>query len=109
MYLNHVEGRAVGFHCHKCTFDTKDMIELVKHDVSAHGCKGSFDYRCMQFKNRLKRDFLKTRVVFGNGLVVTKQNLLGTKYDDSKQFEVFIDNLIWIKKERYDREFEKGK
>lgn len=109
MYLNHVEGRAVGFHCHKCTFDTKDMIELVKHDVNAHGCKGSFDYRCMQFKNRLKRDFLKTRVVFGNGLVVTKQNLLGTKYDDSKQFEVFIDNLIWIKKERYDREFEKGK
>lgn len=103
LYLNHVEGMAFEFNCHKCTFHTNDMLVLVKHDVNAHGCSDSFIYRCMQFKNRLKRDFLKTRVIFGNGLVVTKQNLLNTKYDDSKQFEVFVDKLVEMKKERHDR------
>lgn len=108
LYLSHIEHCGLKFNCHNCEFDTIDMIELVKHDKTVHGHNDSFKYRCMQFKNRLKRDFLKTRVIFGNGLVVTKQNLLGTKYDDSKQFEVFIDKLLEIKKERHGREIEKG-
>lgn len=109
LYLGHIEHYALKFKCHKCAYDTNDMIELVKHDKEAHGYSDSFEYRCMQFKNRLKRDFLKTRVIFGNGLVVTKQNLLGTKYDDSEQFEVFIDKLLEIKKERHNWESEKLK
>lgn len=103
LYLNHIENRAIEFTCHQCTFRTNDLVELVKHDENAHGHSDSFKYRCMQYKNRLKRDYLQTRVIFGNGLVVSKQNLLGTKYDDSKQFEVFVDKLLEIKKERHDK------
>lgn len=109
LYLNHIEHCALEFKCHECAFDTNDMIALVKHDKKAHGHNDSFGYRCMQFKNRLKRDFLKTRVIFGNGLVVTRQNLSGTKYDDSKPFQVFIDKLLEIKKERHGWEIKGGK
>lgn len=80
------------------------MLALVTHDKQSHGVMNSFEYRCMQFKNRLIRNYLKTKVVFGNGLVLTKQNLLNTKYDDSKQFDVFIEALIKIKKERRSRQ-----
>lgn len=107
LYLNHIEHCATSFSCHKCTFHTNDMVKLVQHDRQAHMYRNTFIYRCMQYKNRLKRDYLKTRVIFGNGLVLTKQNLLLTKYDDSKQFDVFIDKLLEIKKERYNRENEK--
>lgn len=107
LYLGHVETHAFNFKCYHCKFMSSDMIELVKHDKQAHGLMNSFDYRCMQFKNRLKRDYLKTRVIFGNGLVLTKQNLLTTKYDDSKQFDVFVDTLLKIKKERHFREIAK--
>lgn len=100
LYLGHIETHAFDFECNICNFYTTDMIELVKHDKVKHGFKETFQYRCLQFKNRLKRDYLKTRVIFGNGLVLTKQNLLNTKYDDSKQFEMFVDTLLKIKKER---------
>lgn len=103
LYLSHIEKRPFDFRCHKCVFSARDMIKLVKHDAKAHGHRNSFECRCMQYKNRLKRDYLKTQVIFGNGLVLTKQNLLGTKYDDSQQFEVFVDKLLEIKKERHDR------
>lgn len=107
LYLGHVENHAFNFKCCHCKFSTKDMIQLVKHDKHAHGLMNTFDYRCMQFKNRLKRDYLRTRVIFGNGLVLTKQNLLTTKYDDSKQFDMFVDTLLKIKKERHRREVAK--
>lgn len=101
LYLGHIEKHAFNFKCHRCDFTTIDMIELVEHDCSQHGLMDSFEYRCIQFKNRLRRDYLKTFVIFGNGLVVTKRNLLNTKYDDSKQFDSFVDALVNIKKERH--------
>ncbi|XP_055302404.1 uncharacterized protein LOC129568481 [Sitodiplosis mosellana] len=100
LYLGHIENHVFNFKCHRCDFTTIDMIELVKHD-NTHGLIDSFEYRCIQFKNRLKRDYLKTLVVFGNGLMLTKRNMLNTKYDDSKQFDSFIDSLLKIKKERH--------
>lgn len=101
LYLNHVENRAFHFKCGKCTFQTADMLQLVKHDKQAHSVADSLEYRCMQFRNRLIRNYLKTQVVFGNGLVLTKHNLQHTKYDDSKQFDTFVDALVKIKRERY--------
>lgn len=108
LYLNHIECSAFDFKCSKCDFRTKDMLELVKHDEQAHSFTHSFENRCMQFKNRLIRNYLKTQVVFGNGLILTKQNLLQTKYDDSKQFNAFIDALVKIKKERHNLELTKN-
>lgn len=108
LYLGHVENHAFNFMCCFCNFRTTDMLELVKHDKQAHNLFNTFEYRSLQFKNRLTHDYLKTRVIFGNGLVLTKQNLLTTKYDDSKQFEMFVDTLLKIKKERHQREIVKG-
>ncbi|XP_031636755.1 uncharacterized protein LOC116349470 isoform X2 [Contarinia nasturtii] len=69
-YFSHVEQIAFNFNCHQCDFQTEDLIELVKHDKMMHNLLNSFEYRCLQFKNRLKRDFLKTQVTFGNGFTL---------------------------------------
>lgn len=102
LYLNHVEcSHAFNFKCSNCNFHTTDMLELVNHDKKAHGLMNSFGYRCLQWKNRLKSDYMKTLVIFGNGFVCTQQNLLETKYSDYKQFKVFVETLMKIKKERW--------
>lgn len=102
LYLRHVENHLFNFKCHRCDFTTIDMIELVKHD-NTHGFSDTFEYRCIQFKNRLKRDYLKTLVVFGNGFVTTKLNLIGSNLDDHTIFDSFIETLVKIKKERHNK------
>lgn len=37
------------------------------------------------------------QVVFGNGLVLNKANLISTEYDDHKQFEDFITAIMGVK------------
>lgn len=43
---------------------------------------------------RLYRDYLKTRVIFGNGMILFKQNLIFSEYDDSQQFAEAVDSLL---------------
>lgn len=100
LYINHVKTCAFHFKCSNCDFHTTEMLELVIHDIE-HGLMNSFDYRCLQMKNRMKRDYLKTLVIFGNGFVCQKQNLLNTNYDDSKKFYEFIEVLMKYQKERW--------
>lgn len=102
-YLTHVEIRSAAFSCHRCPYRVRDMCRLVQHERRAHGLQNTFAIRCLQFKNRLKTNYLKTLVIFGCGLVVTKENLLGTQCDDSRRFYAFVDNLVRIKRERFER------
>lgn len=45
-------------------------------------------------KIRLKTFYWETTTIFGNGLILNKHNLRGTKYDDSNEFEVFLRDLL---------------
>ncbi|XP_055305924.1 uncharacterized protein LOC129570372 [Sitodiplosis mosellana] len=45
-------------------------------------------------KYRLKTYYWETKVIFGNGLVLNKHNLIGSENDDSKEFENFIKTTM---------------
>lgn len=102
LFLRHIETHARDWMCHKCNFTTIDMCQMANHDQT-HKSGDTFKHRCIQLRNRLKRVFLKTEMFFGNGIVLTKQNLLNTKYDDSKHFDDFLDALLVVKENRYIR------
>lgn len=74
------------------------MVKIVNHDKT-HGLTDSFNYRRLQLKKRIKRDYRRSLVVFGNGFVTTKENLFGSKYDDSKEVNSFIESLMDLKKD----------
>lgn len=48
----------------------------------------------VSYYNKLYKDYLKTKVVFGNRLVVFKQNLIDSEYDDSQQFADLINQIV---------------
>lgn len=84
-----------------CSFQTNDLCKLVNHDKQAHGMVNSLEYRCLQYQKRLKADYHKSKVIFNNGLVTTKQKLINSKYDDSKQFYQFVNKLVTKKKQLF--------
>lgn len=109
LLLVHFELHAYKFKCLHysnkitCNFQAKDIIELVNHDKNEHGMINSLEYRCLQFQKRLKTGYLKSKVVFGNGLVTTKQKLINSKFDDSKEFYQFVNNLVNRKRQRFNQ------
>lgn len=102
-YLSHVDQSHVyKFNCTKCAFDTSKLSALIDHDKEVHHLN-SLNFHCSEFMDLLKKHYFETRIVFGNGLVLNKYNLLGTKYDDSSRFVEFIEALIAEKKRQFNR------
>lgn len=101
-FFNHIEKHQYTFKCTKCDFNADNLIDLVVHEKDDHR-KSSLNYHCLEFSERLKKQFLNSKVVFGNGLVLTNHNFKNTIYDDSKQFDVFIERLVDKMKRQYNR------
>lgn len=97
LYTAHIDCHGYTFKCSKCDFCTLELLKILTHDEEHNF---SEMYRINEFKSRLKHDYLHTKVIFGTGLVVTKYNLLGTDFDDSKQFYRYLDTFVNLRKER---------
>lgn len=74
--------------CSECSFATSDLIELKTHTFSHHDSEINIELMYFQM---LEPFFWKTKVIFGNGLVLNKHNLVGTDRDDSQQFKEFVE------------------
>lgn len=57
----------------------------------------------MEFGENMKQQFFNAKVIFGNGLVLINHNFKNTIYDDSKQFDAFIERLVDKIKMKYSR------
>lgn len=101
-YTDHITSHALDIHCTKCSFETQDLIELVKHDSASHGMN-SINFRCIQFAARLEQSYWSTKMVFKNGFVADMQQLKNTMLDNSMKFEQFIEILVAQKKDFYNR------
>lgn len=99
-YLPHLAQHSYDFKCSQCPFVTKDLICLVAHDKKDHGVD-SLNFCSLNFKKRLKSDFFNSSIVFGNGLILVNHNLIGTKFDESKDFEALTTHVIDLMKEQY--------
>lgn len=100
LYLKHLESHLRQYKCPKCNFQSEFMPNISEHVKLEHP-KLHFD-DIDEINQMLQIDYLSTKVIFGNGLVVTKQNLIGTKYSDWNKFESFLNNFSKMKKERFD-------
>lgn len=101
-FFMHIEKHAYNFECSKCPFKSAQLIELVAHEKDEHRTN-SLNYHCMEFGEDLKKQFFNSKVVFGNGLVLINHNFKNTIYDDSKQFDVFIERLVDKLKSKFSR------
>ncbi|XP_055302508.1 uncharacterized protein LOC129568536 [Sitodiplosis mosellana] len=99
-YFGHIKTHPYVFRCWKCTFQTKDLVNLVVHDKYVHD-RDTLDYHCSCFSNWIKTHFNDTKMVLPNGLVLQNYNLFGTKFDDSKVFQVFVDGLLELVKVKF--------
>lgn len=99
-FLNHLEEHAYQFTCTKCDFSTDDLVNLAFHDNQTHQCY-SLNFHCLQFSERLQRHFFHTTAVFGNGLTLTKHNLLHTTFNDYNEFRYMIETMIDIKVKKF--------
>lgn len=96
--LKHIRSHEREYKCPECEFTVNNMFEVYEHYNASHSAMPPMDLAA-HVKQLLEADYLATRVIFGTGLVVTKQNLLNTRYDDSHEFDEFLDSFIQIKQE----------
>lgn len=79
--------------CHNCGLQASNMFYLYKHYVQCHQEWHDSTPECI-YREVCGGLFHSSRVVFGNGLTLSLQNLIGTKFDFSKMFESLIEELI---------------
>lgn len=99
-YFKHFKSHPYVFKCWKCVYQSKDLTELVLHDKYDHEMD-TLDYHCSMFPDWIKSHFANSKMVFPNGLVVRNYNLVGTKFDDSKVFDMFIQGLVELTKSKF--------
>lgn len=103
-YLKHIKNHAYEFQCSnmECSFRTNTFSRLTRHDKIVHKID-SLKFNCEQMQLEMKEDFLNSKYVFGNGLVVSQQSLLCSKYDISKTFEMCMNTFIENEKEKFNK------
>lgn len=79
--------------CTRCTFSSSDGFKFAKHN-----CVQTSGDILTRFRHNLHDIFFGTRIVFKNGLTVTRANLIGTGYDNDQSFafDIFINEMMNI-------------
>lgn len=77
--------------CTKCASMSLNLFKLAKHDVNEHSVEKDplLHLQCL-----IRMFYYQTNVIFGNGLIIAKYNLIGTKFDDCRQLDDFIMKFI---------------
>lgn len=93
-FMQHIRSHSNAMKCSECNFISADINEHVKHAATIHKTIKTFDDIYLAFSDILKRKYFETKILFGNGLVLVKHNLLGTRWNDSREFGCFIKELM---------------
>lgn len=93
-FREHIKTVKLEFPCEQCSYTFTDITHLIIHDRINHNINNSTFLRTSQLSNRLKKYYLSTRIVHGNGLVITRQNIISTKFNDWPEYSAYIDELV---------------
>lgn len=84
-FLVHVKKCGI-FKCHKCrNFQAKTSEIFLNHIIEMHSTNLSHEYY-LELRRSLMDRYLSMRCIFENGLVLTKRNLVSSRFDDKKEF-----------------------
>lgn len=109
VYTKHMQAHSYKLKCIGCSFNSTKLNEMVSHAETAHGLRDSIDEFCIQLRDLLMKRYFETKLIFGNGLVLIKHNLLGTKLNDSREFGTFISKFLEAKRAEQDTMLEEQK
>lgn len=90
-YFEHFLQKMRPFVCLSCKFQTTNLYAIANHEVVRHNANVDV---VAWIKRWIFSWFWLSKVVFNNGFVVNKFNLLNTVYDDSDTFEVIARALL---------------
>lgn len=91
--LYHILCHLEQINCTRCSFSSSDGFKFAKHD-----CVQTISDILTRFRRNLHDIFFDTRIVFKNGLTVTRANLIGTGYDNDSSFafDAFVKEMMNI-------------
>ncbi|XP_055305062.1 uncharacterized protein LOC129569882 [Sitodiplosis mosellana] len=93
-FLQHIEQDAFQYKCTICTDVGKSIQEIAHHEETVHNLKNPAAKHANGLLGRLERYHLRTRIIFNNGLVLFKHNVLHTKFDDRSEFWPIRERLV---------------
>lgn len=89
-FFNHLNVHSFEFTCHECNLKMSQLEDAAQHDLIEHNKNKSLQLRYSTLSRTLRKMFLRTKLFYGNGIVLYKHNLLGTKDDDTEVFDCFL-------------------
>lgn len=93
-YLSsHFWKHTYNFQCFNCPYESQDMSNLICHEMCEHNSNTADSHR-ESFKRKLKNSYFDSDMVFSNGLTIKTYNVLGTRFDGSKLFDISIDSFL---------------
>lgn len=98
-FLQHIEHDNFQYKCTICNVTGKTIQETVDHEERIHSLLKQGTKHASGLQIRLERYYLRTRVIFNNGLVLFKHNLLNTSFDDRKAFWALKERMM---KQKFD-------
>lgn len=90
-FFNHLKIHNFHYSCKQCDVKLSNMEEAAHHDHARHDSENSFEYRFSSLRRSLWKMFQRTKLLFGNGAVLYKHNVLGSTFDDMESFEHYIE------------------
>ncbi|XP_031638489.1 zinc finger protein 37-like [Contarinia nasturtii] len=88
-FFNHLNEHNFEFLCHNCNLKFEQLETVAQHDLVIHKSH-TLHIRRSSLSRTLRNMFYRTKMCYGNGLVLYKQNVRGTDYDDTITFERFL-------------------
>lgn len=99
-FFRHLKLHEFYFKCSMCNFNCHHLIDIVTHDKLIHGMN-SFNFHSDHLVSIMRDCYLKSKIVFGNGFVLTHANIIATKYDEITEFVEYAEKNIQIMKNQY--------
>lgn len=103
-FMQHIEQDRFDFFCSMCppcNFAGKNIREIIQHEMTEHKFTCDTLKHANYLKKRLYRHFLRTKIIFLNGLVLYKHNMLGTTFDDQQDFWPIKERITKQKLEEF--------
>lgn len=101
-YLKHLNDHRMQFDCGACKFSSDDISTISHHEHTVHGIHNAFKRRYLDYLNVAHVNYWKTKISFGNGLVLHRYNLLSSrKFNDRKDYDALINAKMEIKHRAY--------
>lgn len=87
--------------CSLCNFEASHIQKFKTHNVNCHDGDNNVERMYFQtLEAMLWKIYFKTKIKYGNGLILNKHNLVGTNRDDRQEFKHFVEMNLRERQEK---------